>query len=290
MMWISPITCSIVLLSGSLVRAAAPTTAPTQSGRQHLSFTERSGQSSVDEWSRRSGDSIESAKRSLSYDLAAESFEAYIPRGYNPNNPHGLLVFISPGNADLPPDWTAVLDRQKLIWICPNNAGNDRNPLIRIGLAIDAAHNMPNLYSIDPRRMYVCGFSGGGRAASIATVGFPDVFTGGIFMMGCNFYRKLPAGGGKFYPPAAFRPPGDLFELAKQHPLVLITGDGDMNLAQTKANLAGYKQDGFQHVTCMELSGVGHAVPPARSLEKAITLLDSSARATTRTAAGPARR
>src|SRR3954469_1421936 len=89
-------------------RAGAEPRAPPV-GRTTLTFTERHPLSFLDELCRRSGygpGSFASDEgKKPAYDLADESFEVYVPPDYKPATPHGLLVWISAGEAAVPPAW-----------------------------------------------------------------------------------------------------------------------------------------------------------------------------------------
>jgi poly(3-hydroxybutyrate) depolymerase len=224
------------------------------------------------------------------YTLADESFELVVPPACSADDPHGLLVWISPGRADLPREWLDVCAKHKLIWISANNSGNNRHFVARIGLALDAVRNMKAKYPIDPKRIYVAGFSGGGRVSSMAILTYPDVFTGAICMMGSNFYRQLPAGEGKAYRATAGRPIEPLFTQAKRLPICLFTGERDPNQPQTKANFEGFKRDRFQHVSYIEVPGVGHNMPGAEWFAKALDDVDAVAAHATDPATRPTTR
>jgi predicted esterase len=177
-----------------------------------------------------------------------------------------------------------VLERHKLIWISPNNAGNSRHFLVRMGLALDAVQNAKAKYAVDTKRIYVSGFSGGGRVSSMLGLTYPDVFTGAMPMMGCNFYRQLPAGDNKLFPASAGKPIDTLFAQAKRLPFVLVTSERDPNRPQTKANHDAFLKDRFTHVTYIEVPGIGHNMPDAQWLEQGLADLDAAV------AAGPATR
>src|SRR3954466_15344171 len=141
-----------------------------KTGGFQTSFTDRSPLSALEIQVPRFGGSLAALKASgkdNDYVLAQETFEVYVPPGYKPRDGWGLLVFDSPGGrGNLHEPWREVLEKHKLIWIGPNKAGNDRLPLCRFGLCIDAVHNMKKLYDIDPNRVYISGVSGGGRISS----------------------------------------------------------------------------------------------------------------------------
>ena len=271
--------------------AASPGATP-----QRVTFTESSPLTGLEEYCRRTRQSAAAYKREGNeheYILANESFQLLVPPSCSVDNPHGLFVWISPGGSNLPREWLEVLERHKLIWICPNNAGNPRHFLVRLGLALDAVHNTKSSSPIDPKRIYISGFSGGGRVASIAALTYPDVFTGAIPMMGCNFYRPLPAGENKFFQAGAARPIDSIFAQAKRRPIVLLTGERDGNQPQTKANYEAFKKDRFAHVTYIEVPQIGHNMPDPQWLEKAVVDLDGAvdaANASTRPTSRPTSR
>jgi predicted esterase len=258
----------------------APATTQPAAARQRVTFTEPNPLASLEEYCRRNRQSPALYRREGTddqYTLADESFELVVPPACSAGDPHGLLVWISPGRADLPREWLDVCAKHKLIWISANNSGNNRHFVARIGLALDAVRNMKAKYAIDPKRIYVGGFSGGGRVSSMAILTYPDVFTGAICMMGSNFYRQLPAGEGKAYRATAGRPIEPLFTQAKRLPICLFTGERDPNQPQTKANFEGFKRDRFQHVSYIEVPGVGHNMPGAEWFTKALDDVDAVA-------------
>ncbi len=218
-------------------------------------------------------------------DLAEERSHVLMPRveaaAEPAAKPWGLFVFIHPGgDGRLHRPWLDVLARHRLIWIGPDEAGNDRDPWSRVRLALQAAHSMCERYpGIDRRRVYVAGVSGGGRIASITAMLWPDVFRGGVYMVGSNYFRHIPspAQPDAYYRATFPRPRGKAFELTRDRSRhVLLTGEQDGNRDQTLGNYKfGYQRDRFSHVTYLEVPGMGHATPPAAWLEKAIEALDA---------------
>jgi hypothetical protein len=250
-------------------------------GRLTLTFTERSPITANKDMAIRMGWDIaaeEAAK--IDYTLADESFEVYVPAAYDGKTPYGLFVFSSPSPSGAPPrQWLKAMDEHKLIWLGPNKVGNDRIVRPRMGLAIDGALNMQKRYAIDPKRIYAAGVSGGGRVASMLGVSYADVFTGGgYYIIGCNFYReeKSAEQGGVFR--RSFNvPPAKLFGLAKKTRHVFLTGDTDGNREQTALYYAGFKRDGFEHATYLQVPGMGHRSPDIEWFEKGMAALDPPA-------------
>jgi hypothetical protein len=58
---------------------------------------------------------------------------------------------------------------------------------------------------------------------------------------------------------------------------VLVTGEKDMNLKNTRAVYElGFKPEGFKHAMVLEVPGMGHATPPAEWFDKGLNFLDTS--------------
>ena len=96
-------------------------------------------------------------------------------------------------------------------------------------------------------------------------------------MMGCNFYRPLPAGENKYFAAAASKPIDAIFAQAKRLPFVLVTGEHDPNQPQTKANYQAFGKDRFTRLSYIEVPGVGHNMPDATWFEKGLRDLDNFA-------------
>jgi dienelactone hydrolase len=148
-----------------------------------------------------------------------------------------------------------------VIWVGANGAGNPRAKWDRIGLALDAVHNVSRLYNIDPERIVIAGYSGGGRTASAAVMLFPEVFRGVICWFGVDYFRPVPV---SYKPghswPAAFPEPAkkDRRVLEQEVRFALVTGERDFNRAETSAVSSEMAKDGFTGVTYLEIPGADH--------------------------------
>jgi hypothetical protein len=268
----------------SILRAAAMTTQPAPvppTGEFGISFKDRNPLSDTNLLATRHGWVVSKLKAEgaeIDYDVSKESFEVRVPRDYDPAGHFGLLVWISAGQSGRAnAAWADVLDKHHIIWIGANRAGNSRSVMVRLGLALDAVTNMQARYTIDFGRIYVAGGSGGGRCASMLGVSCPDAFRGGIYMIGCDYFREIPTGeANKFWPRSYVQPAMRLLTLSKQRSRhVLLTGENDMNRPQTKANYqSGFSADGFLHVSYLEVPAMGHRLPPAEWFEKSVRFLD----------------
>jgi dienelactone hydrolase len=254
---------------GGAAPAELPVEAPVAQrvGRYRTAFSERSPLSGIDTFLDRfdlDRSAIAAADPAAgAYDLAAETYEVFVPDTYRPGEKAGLLVWVSPGasGAIHNPDLLKVLAERRMIWIGANNSGNTRPRWTRMGLALDAVHNMKRLYDLDESRIYVIGYSGGGRTASALAMVYPEAFDGAFCVYGVDFYRAVavPDKPGAHWPPAYPPPPRSEARRVKQeHRYVLLTGELDFNRAQTKVYYGELVDDGFAHVTYLEIPGASH--------------------------------
>lgn len=212
------------------------------------------------------------------YNVSLEKFDILVPKKYKKGDPHGLFIWISPSNApSISPEWEAVLADKKLIFVGAHNSGNNREVFARMRLAIDANDNLRELYDIDPARVYVSGFSGGARVASMLGVTYADMFPGTIAFMGTNFYTDIVSLDKTEVFEARYIPHDEVAALAKTDcRYVLVTGEKDFNLKNTSAvHENGFKKEGFKYVELMNIPAQGHQPPKAEWLKKAIEFLDA---------------
>ena len=227
-----------------------------------------------------------------------QTYALYVPRAYKPDGTFGLIVWISPGDTGKPPreDWLRVLDRHKLLWVGPDNVGNKVDTLWRTYMTLEAVRHAKEHFSFDTKRVYVAGFSGGGRIASHAALVAPDTFTGGFYLAGCDFWRDVPVTPGdkhgKYYRGFWRKPKGNLLRKARKGRHVLLTGANDFNRGNTLAVHDGFKKDTYAHVLLIDVPGMAHAPPNAEWFEKGTAFLDDPKPATrpTRPTTRPATR
>src|SRR5262245_46055702 len=118
-----------------------------KTGEFDSSFDQRSPLSALDVQRARYG--LASAPGNV-YDISAEQFSVFVPNGYDGSPGWGLLVWSHPGNGGgAPREWADLLAKKKLIWIAARGAGNRRAVGVRVGLAIDAVHNLRQRYAIE---------------------------------------------------------------------------------------------------------------------------------------------
>ena len=266
---------SLFAARAARAQSAPPATQP-QVGHFQVRFTDRSPHSEIGTQHRRHHIATDEKQR---YELSEESFEVFVPKSYDGERPFGLLVWVSPmPSGRLPRMWEKAIEQHNLIWIGANHSENERGVGVRFGLALDAVHNMTRRYAIDESRVYVAGFSGGGKVSSMLAVIYPDVFRGAIPMGGANFYRNIPIPDKKnmLWPANFAQPPAKMFERARKDArIVLLIGTEDFNYQPVKLTYeVGYTADKFEHVTLMEVPGLDHSLADETWLDKAVRTLD----------------
>lgn len=211
------------------------------------------------------------------YDLEDETFQVYIPEDYDGTEAYGLLVWVSASDQGVIP-WPEVFDRRKLIVISADGVGDQQNIWKRMGMQLDAVHNMTARYNIDDRRVYISGCSKGGRISSQLGLVFADVFDGAMPIDGCDWYQRIAVEGQEnvFYRSRFERPVGRLLRTAqRKNRYVLMTGERDENREQTLAFFErGYQRANFRHVWYLEEEGARHCQHAAAFIERGLALLD----------------
>lgn len=259
--------------------------APGRLGRFRTSFTESSSLSRIEEYLERTGGKLKDVEALDSaggrYEVQKETFYVYVPSGYRLEEPHGLLVWVSPtpfggfGSLEL----QESLDQHRLIWIGADNSGNGRPRWYRFALALDAVYNMIQLYEIDDQRIYVAGYSGGGRMTSGLALLYPETFAGGLSIYGSDYFERMPVPykPGADYLPLFPPPPRDRLRRSKSDSrFVLVAGEWDFNRAHTKQIFEQMVADGFERVTYLQIPDASHYDPPGKEWwDKAIAALDA---------------
>lgn len=202
-------------------------------------------------------------------DLANERFDLYVPPGPPPVRGFGLLVFLSPSPQGLRPRfWRAPLDRHGLIFVSPQNAGNDANILDRrVPLALLAYENVRARYPIDDERIYVGGLSGGGRVAEIVALAYPDVFHGALLNAGAD-----PIDGRD----GIYKPSAELFRRFQRTRLVYATGGEDAGvLAQDEVSRRSMLDACVFDIRNETVFGKGHEALDAVAMDRALDDLEA---------------
>lgn len=187
------------------------------------------------------------------------SWEVFVPPDYDPENPPGLIVYISPTQSGRLPDrWDQVLSAQNLIWVAANKSGNQVPVQRRALFAVIAPTLIEQGYVIDRERLYVSGMSGGGKMASMVATDHAHIFKGAIFNCGVEFWDATPR----------------RIDAVKSNRYVFVTGEYDQALRPTRRVHGRYRKAGVSQVKLMVIDDMGHGNPPPAEFEEAIEFLD----------------
>jgi predicted esterase len=197
---------------------------------------------------------IISPKKSITWDV-------YIPKNAS-TEPPGVMVYISPvrtGQIDY--RWREVMDRQNLVYISANSSGNRKTVKLRVVLAVMGLKALGQQIPLAADRVYVSGFSGGGRVASYVASQFPELFTGAIYICGADFWKQE-------YSPKV--------ELMLPNRFVFVTGSKDFNRDETRAVYRRYLDAGAVNSKLMVIPGMAHEKPGKQDLIEALDYLGAS--------------
>jgi len=205
------------------------------------------------------------------------SYNISVPENYTPEEPFGLLIWISPGDGGgVPSLYRELLTKYKLIGIGAANSGNKHSTVYRAGYAVQAVELMKQRYSIDQDRVYVSGHSGGGRVTSYVMMLYPEVFSGGLPVCGANIMFDVTVEnsgimkGLSGFSKSRLRRPAEFGRYA------FLTGEKDFNKKDTKLAYSTYAKLGFNYLTYVEEPGLGHKVVSAKTMSNAIEFVDSA--------------
>jgi dipeptidyl aminopeptidase/acylaminoacyl peptidase len=181
-----------------LVAGIAAANEPHEKGRLTLTFKESDPVGDFAEMKRRvpsSFDDKDDAGKGKPYDVSERTYSVEVPESYDKGKPAPLFVWISATDGGgMQGQLRESLAKRGFIYAGANGTGNEIWPPIRFRAAIDAVFNLKKLYNIDPKQIFIAGNSGGGRCASMVSITYPDVFTGGgFYVIGCNFWDNLPS-------------------------------------------------------------------------------------------------
>ena len=161
----------------------------------------------------------------------------------------------------MPEGWEAALDRYNLVWVGAKDAGNEVHVARRVICALLAPLIAAQVVAIDPSRIFLSGFSGGGRVASMMMPLYPGRFAGALFICGAN-------------PLFVVSPEG--VSGLDHRPLVFLTGTGDFNLEDTRLAVSTFQQAGLSRAELVVVEGLGHALPAGPDFEAAVGRFDST--------------
>jgi hypothetical protein len=202
-------------------------------------------------------------------DPTQETWQVFVPPDYDGTQAYGVLVWVSLGpDGRMEGNWRREFREHKLIYIGADRSGNhDSVPGRRVPLALTGLINIEAQYKIDPKRVYIAGFSGGGVTASRIAAAYSDVFTGGLFV-------STSEGIGSTDTPV---PPLERFQLMRSRGRYVFTsGDEETsNLIINGRSVGQYRALCIPRVTYIHIPNASHRDIDSRVFEHAMTYLDT---------------
>lgn len=205
-------------------------------------------------------------------DLARERFTLQVPSSPAPAAGYGLLVFIPPWpEATVPRQWDGALERTGIVFVTAARSGNDQAVIPRrMALALHAYANVVARLHVDPRRVYVGGFSGGARAAERLALAYPDVFRGAFLDGGSDPIGSM------FVP---LPPPERLRQAQAQLRLVFAYGADDAeNAARARETSRSAADACLPATTRLAMPHHAHALADASTVLQGLRALEAPAK------------
>ncbi len=220
---------------------------------------------------------------SYGLDPKNERYLVRVPESYTGDVLYGLVVFIDAEEVvtEVPDGWASILDARRMLFVAPENGGNDQDNDRRMGLAVLGALEMMKHYRIDPSRVYVAGYSGGARIAGKLGFYQSDIFHGTIQNCGADFYRQVPTVHATSWlsrtgqPYGTFEATDQEIAQAKRVRFVLVTGTNDFR----RGNIldifnGGFAKEGFK-AKLFDVPGMQHTTSSGDILSAALDFIES---------------
>lgn len=187
------------------------------------------------------------------------SWSIFVPKKYDPENPPGVLVYISPTVSGRPPaSWLPVLERENMIYISTNKAGNFVAARQRISNVVFALAYVQSHYKTDEKTTILSGFSGGGRMTSTIIEIMPNLFTGAIFIGGAYDWKGSKT---------------KMEDTLRDRSYVFITGKKDHARYETRRTYRTFRDLGVANVKIIDLPDLSHELPEARELSDTLEFI-----------------
>jgi predicted esterase len=208
-------------------------------------------------------------------DLKKYPVAVYVPKEYDGSRPYGLVISMmnAKSSSQFPkPEYIASLSSRRLIYVGfdPYNRvyEDGSSDDYRVGnherFILAILYHMLGAYGLDRSRIYLTGFSWGGRLTGQIVPFWPKFFTGGIAVGGC-----FTVPGGNLLCPS--------YRYARDRAtMVCVSGDWDYNRGESYNGYNAFASLGFEAYYFQEPMR-GHARISGEYFERALGLLDSAA-------------
>lgn len=222
----------------------------------------------------------------------SEQWHVRLPKGHDRAAPAGVVAWISPTpDGRFPPVYEPILDELGLIAVGADSTGNERPVTDRLQLVLDGIEMVRRGWLIDRTRVYISGFSGGGRCASLLQLGLPEELSGAVPVAGIDSYHDVSAGqageqvggtGGRgggvsSWPARMGKPLAPGLRALRDRRVAVPVGELDYNHAEAAARVRLLAADGIP-ARLDPVPGLGHALPGVSPFADAFRWVDEPSR------------
>jgi pimeloyl-ACP methyl ester carboxylesterase len=194
------------------------------------------------------------------YDSTGQTYELFVPKGFDARKPQAVILFISPGERPMGYSvWQQACQELGVILAGPHGAGNDCPMQRRVRIVMDVLDDLRRKFNLDPDRTYLAGFSGGGRVACGISFALPEYFGGVI---------PICAGGELREEPWLRQRVIDRLSVA------LLTGENDFNRGEVERWRQPMLAEVGVRARAWTYPKLGHAVPGGKSLVEVFRWLE----------------
>lgn len=201
------------------------------------------------------GTNLESAVQKP--DIEGVSTHIWLPEGYVADKQYPLILYLKWPNVPKPVH--SLFDRYGVVFaaVLSTNTQIGSSDWVQKNaqLALNAAHNIAQEFSIDQERIYVGGVSGGAASAINVAPLFPEVFRGGLFF----------ASGGDLDFNDLEIPSLETAKMSGRY--FFATGDKDRSQAELLDQYRVFEASGFKNLFLINEPEIGHDTPPAAYFE-----------------------
>ncbi len=194
------------------------------------------------------------------YDSKKQTYELFVPRGFDARKPQAAILFISPGERPMGHSvWQQACQELGVILAGPHAAGNDCPMQRRVRIVMDVLDDLRRKFKIDPDRTYLAGFSGGGRVACGIGFALPEYF-GGVIPI---------CAGGELREESWLRQ-----RVVDRLSVAFLTGESDFNRGEVERWRQPMLADFGVRSRTWTHPKLGHAIPAGKSLVEVFRWLE----------------
>jgi predicted peptidase len=188
-------------------------------------------------------------------------WQLYVPHSYDASKPAGAIVFVNRSDSwgGSSKSYNPVLEESNLIWAAPLGAGDKRPLNERMLRAMLTPNFLARNYTLDPSRIYIGGFVGGGYVATMLATSKPELFRGGVFVGGALAWEDN-------IPPAIAQ--------IRKNRYVFVTGSNDVALDTMRRTAEAYRKAGVANSKLIVIPNARQEMPGPLYLREVLEFLN----------------